>query len=565
MTRSGKAPIPGLPSGVPGFDDLLGGQGLPEYSFNLIAGPPGSGKTTFAQQIMFTNATVERPALFFTVLGEPTLKMMRYMQQLSFFDEDKVGNAIRFVNLSDAALAQDLDAVLQQIVAEVDRVEPSILVVDSFRTVLRAAQPTTQSIDVEGFVQRLAQHLTSWQATTFLVGEYARDEMRDNPVFTVADSLIWLWQSAERNAVVRKLQVGKMRGRAPTPGHHTFRITDDGVRIFPRRSNDQPKAHPRRSATEGPRRRFGIAGVDEMANGGIPSGSAVLAAGPAGSGKSLLAQHFAAAGLDAGERVVMALFEEHPEEYLWRADSLGLRLSERRAEGALEVIYARPLDLSVDETLYNIQQEVDRGDATRVIIDSLSGLEVAVAPSFQDEYRESVYRLVGQLTRQGITVFMTCEVVESFADLKFTPHAISFLTDVIIVQRYIELEGRLQKMMSIVKMRNSAHSNELRQYKIGPHGIEMGETLSHYRGIVTGVPQALEAERAAHPGLNLHELLVLQALIAFGPATVQVLCERVGLSDSDVQAAIARLLSMHYAEAGRDGDGNQVYGIGKLA
>ena len=127
-----------LPTGVPGLDEILGG-GLPEYSFNIIAGAPGSGKTTLAHQIMFANATKRSPALYFTVLGEPAIKMLRYQQQFSFFDVSKIDGAIRFVNLSQVVLENDLGAVLDEIVKEVEAANARIVVVDSFRTVVRRA------------------------------------------------------------------------------------------------------------------------------------------------------------------------------------------------------------------------------------------------------------------------------------------------------------------------------------------------------------------------------------------------------------------------------------------
>jgi circadian clock protein KaiC len=564
MTVSGKVPIPCLRTGVPGLDDVLGGEGLPEYSFNLIAGPPGSGKTTLAQQIMFANATPERPALFFTVLGEPTLKMMRYMQQLSFFDMEKVGTAVRFLNLSDEALTQELDSVLERIVGEVNATHPAIVIVDSFRTTLRSHKPDHQVLHVEGFVQRLAQHLTSWQATTFLVGEYGQDETEDNPVFTVADSLIWLWQSVERNSVVRKLRIGKMRGRAPTPGQHTFRITEHGVRVFSRKSNSAVEV-PRRADIAAPARQsLGVPVLDQMAHGGVPTGSSILVAGPAGCGKTVLASHFIAAGLAHDEPAVIAVFEEHPDEYVRRADAFGFQLTRGVTDRRLTVLGSRPLDLSVDETLYDIQKAVDALGARRVVIDSLSGLELAAAPTFQQEYRESLYRVVGQLTRQGITVLMTCEVVESFADLKFTPHAISFLTDMIIVQRYIELEGRLQRMISVVKMRQGPHSNELRTYEIASGGIVLGETLSRYRGIVTGVPQRTEPPRPdSHWGLE--EVIVLQALVAFGPSTVETLARQLDVGQPQLEAATTRLVAMGCLQEQRTTQGEKVYRIGPLS
>ena len=228
-----KAPvkITQLATGVPGLDEILGG-GLPEYSFNIIAGAPGSGKTTLAHQIMFANATEERPGLYFTVLGEPAIKMLRYQQQYSFFDEAKVGRAIRPVNLSHIVLDKDLGAVLDAIIKEVESSSASFVVVDSFRTVVRKTLTNANEWELQSFIQSLALHLTSWQATTFLIGEYLDGEMRDNPVFTVADGLFWLSQIVERNSIVRKLQIMKVRGQESVTGLHTFRITSAGLQTF---------------------------------------------------------------------------------------------------------------------------------------------------------------------------------------------------------------------------------------------------------------------------------------------------------------------------------------------
>src|SRR6202795_159070 len=144
----GRASIRQLPTGVPGLDEILGG-GLPEYSFNIIAGAPGCGKTTLAHQIVFANGSPQKPALYFTVLGEPAIKMLRYQQQFSFFDESKLGKAIRFINLSDLVLHRDLDAVLAEIIKQVTAINPSIVVVDSFRTVMRKAQAAPGEMEMQ--------------------------------------------------------------------------------------------------------------------------------------------------------------------------------------------------------------------------------------------------------------------------------------------------------------------------------------------------------------------------------------------------------------------------------
>lgn len=474
-----------IPTGVPGLDEILGG-GLPEYSFNIIAGSPGGGKTTLAHQIMFANASKERPALYFTVLGEPAVKMLRYQQQFGFFDAAKIDGAIRFVNLSQVVLENDLGTVLDRIIEEVENSGARMVFVDSFRTVVRKTLGATGEAELQSFVQRLALNLTSWQVTSFLIGEYANTEMRDNPVFTVADGLIWAYQSVERNSIVRKMQIMKMRGCNPVPGLHTFRITDDGLQTFPRTfgltaQSDRIKGE-RRLGT-------GVAKLDELLNGGIPEGDSFLVAGPSGSGKSRLAAQFIAEGLDQGEPGVIAIFEELPAEYTRRAQSMGIDFSTPQKEGTLKIIYIRPLDLSVDETVYEIVSAVKETGAKRVVLDSLVGFEMALAPDFRHEFRESLYRMIGALTRVGVTVFSTVEIEENFTSMGLSNYAISFLTDDILRMRYVSINGQLRRMLVVVKMRGGAHSIDMHEYRITDEGLKVCDPLRGYRALTTGIPE----------------------------------------------------------------------------
>ena len=209
-----KVNIRQLPTGVPGLDDLLGG-GLPEFSFNLIAGVPGGGKTTLAHQIMFTQASPTNRALFFTVLGEPALKMLRYQQQFTFFDISKVNTSIRYINLSQDLLQGNFDKVLTRIIEEVKAFTPSLVFVDSFRSVAQLGKRGPRRLpDMQRFLQQLGMEMTSWQATTFLIGEYTLPAADASPIFTVADGIIWLTQNIYRDTMVRKIQVIKMRGQA---------------------------------------------------------------------------------------------------------------------------------------------------------------------------------------------------------------------------------------------------------------------------------------------------------------------------------------------------------------
>lgn len=492
MNEQHKVVLNKLSTGVPDLDAVLGG-GLPEYSFNIIAGVPGTGKTTLAHQIMFANASSECPALYFTVLGEPTLKMLRYQQQFDFFDASKVEDSVRFINLSDVVLESDLGGVLERIKAEVEAAGPSLVFVDSFRTLIRKAQsaPATE-MELQGFVQRLALYLTSWQATTFLIGEYTEGELRDNPVFTVADGLLWLLQSVERNSVVRKFQVMKLRGQESMPGLHTFRITGHGLQIFPRTYGligQERISPPNKYQASNKRQSTGVAGLDEMLAGGIPLGDSVLVAGPSGSGKSALAAQFLAEGVKQGEAGVIAIFEERPADYVNRADHMGLGLDKSISEGKMKVLYLRPLDLSVDEALRALLDAVKEIGAQRVVIDSMTGFELALAPAFRQDFRESLYRLIVALTGTGVTVLTTVETVSSFTDLRFTPHAVSFLSDDIILQRYVEVEGQLRRIMLVVKMRGGNHSKDIREYKVTSEGLVVGECLSQYQGLISGIPK----------------------------------------------------------------------------
>lgn len=234
LTDGDRVNIKQLPTGMHGLDQVLGG-GLPQYSFNLIAGAPGTGKTTLSQELMFALATPEWPALHITVLVEPALNAPRFEQQFSFSDSCGVGTSFHYVNLTHATLEQGLSTVLDTIVDEVDRVSPGIVVVDSFLTVMRAASAAGHdTMELQEFLDRLALHLASRQITTLLVGEFGESEVQRNPVMTVADGVVWLYASIDRNADLRQLQVVKMRGQAPLPGLHTLRITGDKLEVLPR-------------------------------------------------------------------------------------------------------------------------------------------------------------------------------------------------------------------------------------------------------------------------------------------------------------------------------------------
>jgi circadian clock protein KaiC len=500
---SEKVIIRRLKTGVPGLDNLLGG-GLPEFSFNLIAGTPGSGKTTLAQQIMFSQATMNNRALFFTVLGEPALKMFRYQQQFPYFDISKINESIRFVNLSADLLEGDFGCVLSRIAEEVANYAPKLVFVDSFRSVVRSENRKEQgATELQRFIQQLVMQMTSWQATTFLIGEYSTSESEFSPVFTVADGILWLSQNLHRNSMVRKMQVVKMRGQAQAPGLHTFRINDQGVQVFPRAIIEQGTAVESaiKVAVEEERVPMGIPGLDDMLGGGLPVRYSLLVVGPSGSGKTILATEFLAEGVRRGEPGVIAAFEKSPNQLL------GNKLSALIKAGQVGVINTRSLDLSIDETLHNLIEMINRMQAKRVVIDSLSGFELALAPEFSEDFRGSLYRMIAELTGMGVTILMTSELEDRYTDLRFSPFGSAFLADAIIVQRYIEIEGTFKRVLSVVKVRGSQHSKNIRLFDITDQGIIIGQILSEYSGIMSGRPTVSDGNQGGQKarGSNEHK------------------------------------------------------------
>ncbi len=467
--------LPLLYTGVPGLDALLGG-GLPELSFNLIAGAPGTGKTTLAHQMMFALAGPGKRAIFFTVLGEPTLKMLRYQQQYTFFDTRALDGDVRYVNLGDEVRDGNFELVLARIMREVEEFEPSFVFVDSFRSVAHAAQNQHTGVPaLQEFVQRLGMFLTSWQATTFLIGEYMSPDGEANPVFTIADGILWLSQVVQRDSSVRKVQITKMRGQSQLTGLHTFRITNAGLEIFPRTLGIRTN-----SGDGGPRPLLSMGNpiLDEMLGGGLPAGFSLLVSGPSGAGKTILASEFLAEGARQGEAGVVLAFES----------ARNPRLDALVTQGKVRVIDTRALDLSVDETLHSLSEAVRETGATRVVIDSFSGFELALSPSFREDFREVMHRMVAVLTSMGVTVVLVSELEDRYTDLRFSPYGAAFLTDAIVVQRYVELAGKLKRVLAVVKVRNRSHSHALRMYKVTDEGLAIGEAWTGFDGLLTGSP-----------------------------------------------------------------------------
>ena len=417
------------------------------------------------------------------MLGEPPLKMLRYQQQFPFFDISKINESIKFVNLAADLLEGDFTRVLARIDEEVQAFAPSLVFVDSFRSVVQSAKAMDAGAGgLQHFVQQLGMQMTSWLATTFLIGEYLAPEAESSPVFTVADGIVWLSQLIHRDALVRKIQVVKMRGQAQSLGVHTFRINDNGLEIFPRAVLKPVGAAPLRIARRRSACRSAWPQLDDMMGGGLPAGYSLLVVGPSGSGKTVLATQFLAEGVRIGEPGVIAAFEKSPNQLMSH------QLNALIASGDVGVINTRTLDLSLDEILHDMVAMILRmkaqacGDRLAVRLRDGAGVDVPrglpriAVPAGGDADRDG-----GDGADDG----------RSGGPLQRT--ALQFLWQRLPRRRHRDAalhrtEGPLRRVLSVVKVRGSAHSDEFRFYDISAGGINVGDGLEEYQGILSGKP-----------------------------------------------------------------------------
>jgi circadian clock protein KaiC len=456
-------PLVQLPTGVPGLDEVLGG-GIPESSCTLIAGGPGTGRTTLAQQILFANTSSRRPGVYFTGPGESPSKLLRYQQPLMFFDTDKLNQSVHVVSLRQCAAHSDARRVLDTITCELEDRRPSFVVVDLVRALASTA-----------LWNELALYLASYRATTFLIGDGDLLDRASDVAASTADAILVLRQSLEGRSTVRTIQALKVRGQEPLTGLHSLRLSWEGMRVYPRWPTPQ-----RRVAVASPVERLavGIPELDDMLAGGLPAGDSLLVEGPSGSGKSVLATQFIAEGAHQNQPGVVFLFEERPDRFIARAEAFDLELERLIKAGHVEVLSFRGRDLSADELIDEVQRAVARMRAQRVVLDSTASLELVL--NGNAGVRDCLWRLLDGLTGSGVTVWLnsTPDVV--------APSLMSLVDDVLLLRR-TEREGWVEHLLTVAKMRSSTHSTDARSYDIGQHGVQLGARQQH----ATNVEQML--------------------------------------------------------------------------
>jgi circadian clock protein KaiC len=468
-------------TGDVGLDRILGG-GIPTQSTVVIAGEPGSGKTILTLQTLFLAARRGKKCLYFTTVSEPAIKVMRYVQLFDFFDVELLDTKVIFADLG-GTIREGIERTLAEIEARVEEHEPAFVAIDSFRAVgdlLRGDQ------DLRRFIYDLAVQTTGWGATTLLVGEYGRDEHSSFAEFAIADGIVRLGSERQELTSVRSLEILKLRGTGYSSGQHFFDITRAGISIYPRVSAPFDVQY-QPSAASSERVRTGIEGLDDLLAGGLPRSSSTIVQGATGTGKTLLSLQFLLEGAAGGEKGIFFTLEETPDQLRSIARGLGWDLAALEEQGHLVIKYASPVELSTDRFLHEARLLVCELGARRAVFDSLTTMALGV-PS-ERRYKEMIYAIAKHMRGAEVSLLLTAEIEQLLGSVQLTGHGISFIADNLIQMRYVEIEGRLERAISVIKARGIQHDSELRSFTIGVGGLQVVRgRFKDMRGVLTGLP-----------------------------------------------------------------------------
>ncbi len=459
-----------LSSGHPRLDLVLGG-GIWNDALTLITGDPGTGKTLLAQQFVFANATPERPALYVSTVSEPMEKIMRYGRTLGFFDESAVGHHVFYEDLGGVLDERGLPAFVERLEAVIAQHRPALIVIDSFKALHAFAREPS---DFRWFLHDIAARLSATGAAALWVGEYSADEISREPEFAVADAIISLTSTMASERQMRMLQVLKLRGSGFLSGHHGYRLSGDGLHVFPRLA-DLPVQKPYDLAEK--RVSSGVPVLDAMTGSGYWPGSSTLVAGPSGVGKTVLGLSFIFAGAAIGERGLIASLQENPTQLTRTASGFGWNLTHPQ----IEVLYRSSVDLYVDEWVHTVLEAVERTGAKRLMVDSLGDLAFAAPDPVR--FREYVYSFVQRCSNQGVSVYMTMEVPDLFHLTRLSELGVSNMSDNVVLLQYLRGESQIKRAVTVLKTRASMHEPEIRQYRITEAGIEVGDPFAPEQSI----------------------------------------------------------------------------------
>lgn len=451
-----------MTSGTERLDTILG-SGLLRDGINLVIGVPGSGKTILAQQCVFANASEDRPAVYFSTVSEPLEKMLRFGQTLYFFDSAAVGSRVFYEDLGSVLGDAGLDGVLAALRAVIQERRPGTIVIDSFK----ALRSYADEADFRQFLHSLSRMVSAFPVTSLWIGEYEASELAAAPEFAVADAIIALGTSQNGERSARILQVLKLRGGEYLSGGHAYRISASGIAAYPRLAD--PSAGTVYEFGSG-RRSSGVAALDDMLEDGYRPGTSTLIAGPTGAGKTLMGLHFVFGGADQGERGLIATLQENPTQLERICRAFGWTLDGEN----VSLMYRSPVDVYLDEWVYDLLDTIERVGATRVVVDSLGDLQAASSDS--QRFREYVYSFLHRCSRQGVSVMMTYEIPELYGVTRLTEYGASHLADNVVLLQYKGFdEDVISRNLSILKTRASSHDPRVREFVITSNGITLSE------------------------------------------------------------------------------------------
>jgi circadian clock protein KaiC len=470
--------MPQLSTGVASLDKLMGG-GIPEQSVTVLTGSPGTGKTVLAMQMMFHQARLGKRCIYFTTLSEPPLKVIRYMRLFSFFDESLVDDLVSFVDLGTPLLNQGAEGAVAVVQEHLESEEPDFVVFDSFKAIHDLIGPDVAASRRVAY--ELSVMLAGWGTTTLLLGEYTDADVTLLPEFAIADGIVQVSNQPHGLTRLRELEVQKLRGADYTAGRHFFEIHPDGVAFYPRMRGLTESSLDVWSPTKVP---TGVPGLDELCRGGLPSGSTTLIEGCSGTGKSTIAMRFLVEGAERGEPGVHFGLEERPAQIRGVSSRFGWDLAAFEAQALLTLSYTSPVELNADRFLGEALHLIRQMGAKRVVLDSTSALAMGLETS--GRFRELFYALATHLREEGVTALLTAEIPELLGSAQLTGRAVSSIADNVILLRYVELAGRLDRAISVLKMRGSEHGTELRRMSIGATGPSVEGAFPSLRGVLTG-------------------------------------------------------------------------------
>jgi circadian clock protein KaiC len=476
-----------LRSGNEPLDRVLGG-GLPANAISMIIGLPGSGKTIVAQQYVFQNGTVEHPSVYFSTVSEPLEKILRFGQTLDFFDAEAVGRSVFYEDLGETLNREGLSGVIDRVSRVLEQRRPGLIVIDSFKA-LNAFTPTGR--EFRHFLHQFAGRLTASPAASLWVGEYEESDIASGAEFAVADAIVSLSTMRSGEREMRHLQVRKLRGSTYLSGRHAYRLGGSGLNLFPRLA-DVPARRPYEMAEE--KVSSGIAALDTILADGYWPGASTLIAGPSGSGKTLMGLHFVFNGARHGEPGVVATLQENPIQLERIVRGFGWSLD----EPGVEVMYRSPVDIYIDEWVYDLLDAAERTGARRILLDSLADLRMTTADEVR--FREFLYSLIQRCSRAGISLMMTMEIPELFGVDRLSEFGISHLSDNVVLLNYFVDRGVIKRAMSVTKTRASRHEPEIREFTIQPTGIVLGDIAPFGKKQAPGRPRSVEDPLAGKAG-----------------------------------------------------------------